>query len=272
MIARYPLDEVAAALAKVAFNTVVALPVAILGAVLNFVPFTLVELVSRRFDDEQNQIATYKVFPGIVAYPATWGIEAAVAWGLWGGASALAMLVVAPLAGYIAVRLLERQESLWKESRAFLLLRRRKRIAEELRARRAEAGRQIETLVELWVDAQAFAGQQALVGFRVVDVQRRFGEFDEAESGALRAQDLLCAFVGAEALQGRKKGPVKEGRGTERCWPGRGGEAGCGARRQDGVQVAWRDQRLIDEGDEDSLDGSAGFGFVGFDGAQCRMQ
>ena len=67
------------------------------------------------------------------------------------------MLVVAPLAGYIAVRLLERQESLWKESRAFLLLRRRKRIAEELRARRAEAGRQIETLVELWVDAQAFA-------------------------------------------------------------------------------------------------------------------
>ena len=157
VIARYPLDEVAAALAKVAFNTVVALPVAILGAVLNFVPFTLVELVSRRFDDEQNQIATYKVFPGIVAYPATWGIEAAVAWGLWGGASALAMLVVAPLAGYIAVRLLERQESLWKESRAFLLLRRRKRIAEELRARRAEAGRQIETLVELWVDAQAFA-------------------------------------------------------------------------------------------------------------------
>jgi len=64
---------------------------------------------------------------------------------------------VAPLAGYIAVRLLERQESLWKESRAFLLLRRRRRIAEELRARRAEAGRRIETLVELWVESQAFA-------------------------------------------------------------------------------------------------------------------
>ena len=157
VIARYPLDEVATALAKIAFNTVVALPVAVLGAVLNCVPFTLVELVSRRFDDEQNQIATYKVFPGIVAYPLTWGIEAAVAWGLWGFASALAVLLVAPLSGYIAVRLLERQESLWRESRAFLLLRRRHRIADELRARRSETGRRIETLVELWVESQAFA-------------------------------------------------------------------------------------------------------------------
>lgn len=157
VIASYPLDKLAAALARIAFNTVVALPVAMLGAVLNFVPFTLVELVSRRFEDEENQIATYKVFPGIVAYPLTWGIEAAVAWGLWGAASGLALLLVAPLAGYIAVRLLERQESLWKESRAFLLLRRRRRIAEELRARRAEAGRRIETLVELWVESQAFA-------------------------------------------------------------------------------------------------------------------
>lgn len=157
VIASYPLDRLLAALARIAFGTVVALPVALLGALLNFVPFTLVELVSRRFDDEQNQIATYKVFPGIVAYPVSWGIEAAVAWGLWGFAAALAVLLVAPLAGYIAVRLLERQESLWRESRAFLLLRRRHRIADELRERRAEAGRRIEALVELWVESQAFA-------------------------------------------------------------------------------------------------------------------
>lgn len=157
VIASYPLDGLLAALARVAFNTVLALPVALLGAVANFVPFTLVELVSRRFDDEQNQIATYKVFPGIVAYPLTWAIEAAAAWALWGPASAAGILLVAPLSGYIAVRLLERQESLWKESRAFLLLHRRKRIAGELRARRAETGRRIETLVELWVESQAFA-------------------------------------------------------------------------------------------------------------------
>ncbi|MEO7795911.1 MAG: hypothetical protein ABIV06_14180, partial [Thermoanaerobaculia bacterium] len=105
----------------------------------------------------ENQIATYKVFPGIVAYPLTWATEAAFVWRSWGFASGVATVVVAALSGYIAVRFLERQESLWRESRAFFLLRRRSRIAEELRARRAEAGRRIETLVELWVDAQAFS-------------------------------------------------------------------------------------------------------------------
>ncbi|MEO8196363.1 MAG: 1-acyl-sn-glycerol-3-phosphate acyltransferase [Thermoanaerobaculia bacterium] len=157
VIASYPLHRLLAALARITFSTVVALPAAVLGALLNVVPFTVVELVSRRFDDEENQIATYKVFPGIVAYPLTWGLEAAVAWELWGFASALAVLLVAPLSGYVAVRLLERQESLWRESRAFVLLRRHHRIAEELRERRVVAGRRIEALVELWVESQAFA-------------------------------------------------------------------------------------------------------------------
>ena len=128
-----------------------------LGAALNAVPFAAVEFVSQRFDDEENQIATYKVFPGIVAYPLAWGSAALVAWAFWGLASGLAMLVVAPLSGYIGVRFLERQEALWRESRAFLLLRRRGRIAVELRERRAETGRRIESLVELWVESQAFA-------------------------------------------------------------------------------------------------------------------
>lgn len=157
VIASYPLDRLLAALARSAVNTVVMLPVALLGGLLNFVPFVAVELVSRRFDDEENQIATYKVFPGIVAYPLTWGLEAALAWRFWGLASGFATVVVAALSGYIAVRFVERQEALWRESRAFLLLRRRHRIAEELRARRAEAARRIETLVELWVEAQAFS-------------------------------------------------------------------------------------------------------------------
>jgi len=157
VIASYPLDRLLAALARSAVNTVVTLPVALLGGLLNFVPFVAVELVSRRFDDEENQIATYKVFPGIVAYPLTWGLEAALAWRFWGLASGFATVVVAALSGYIAVRFVERQEALWREIRAFLLLRRRHRIAEELRARRAEAARRIETLVELWVEAQAFS-------------------------------------------------------------------------------------------------------------------
>ncbi len=157
VIASYPLDRLLGFLARMAMSFALSLPVAILGALLNLVPFTLVELVSRRFDDEPNQVATYKVFPGIVAYPLTWGVEGILAWRLWGVAPGIALLAVAPLSGYIAVCFLERQEMLWRESRAFLLLRRRDRIAAELRDRRREVGRRIESLVELWVDSQAFA-------------------------------------------------------------------------------------------------------------------
>jgi glycerol-3-phosphate O-acyltransferase / dihydroxyacetone phosphate acyltransferase len=157
VISSYPLDRLLAALARIAASAAVMLPVALLGALLNALPFVVVELVSRRFDDEENQIATYKVFPGIVAYPLTWGIEAGVVWSLWGFAAGVAAALVAALSGYIAVRFLERQESLWRESRAFVLLRRRSRIAEELRLRRAETGRRIEALVELWVEGQAFS-------------------------------------------------------------------------------------------------------------------
>jgi len=157
VIATYPLDRLAGFLARMAMHTALTLPVAVLGAMLNFVPFSAIELISRRFDDEPNQVATYKVFPGIVAYPLAWGSAGLVAWGLWGAAPGLAMLLIAPLSGYVAVRFLERQEMLWREGRAFLLLRRRGRIAAELRERRREVGRRIESLVELWVDAQAFA-------------------------------------------------------------------------------------------------------------------
>ena len=157
VIASYPLHRLLGSLARMAVSSALTLPVAILGALLNLLPFSVVELISRRFDDEPNQVATYKVFPGIIAYPAVWLVEGLITWRWWGAASGLGMMWLAPLSGYIAVRFFERQEMLWRESRAFLLLQRRDRIASELRERRREVGRRIESLVELWVEAQAFA-------------------------------------------------------------------------------------------------------------------
>jgi glycerol-3-phosphate O-acyltransferase / dihydroxyacetone phosphate acyltransferase len=157
VIATYPLDRLLGYLARTALSFALSLPAAIVGAILNFLPFTAVELVSRRYDDEPNQVATYKVFPGLVAYPLAWLTAGLLAARLWGPLSGLAVALVAPLSGYIAVRFFERQEALWREGRAFLLLRRRGGIARELRERRRETARRIETLVELWVDAQAFS-------------------------------------------------------------------------------------------------------------------
>lgn len=140
---------------------VVASPVAALGTLLNLAPWLAVHAVARRWRHEPNQVATYKVFPSLVVYPAAWALEAwaAARWldGL-GGRAALALVVAAPLAGWVAMRWHERRGALWRESRAFVLLRRRRGVAQELRARRIVVEEEIERLVERWRELQPETG------------------------------------------------------------------------------------------------------------------
>ena len=128
-----------------------ASPVAAIGTLLNLVPWLGVAAIARRFRSEPNQIATYKVFPALVLYPATWAAEAFLALReLGSGLAAAAVALVAPLSGWIAMRWHERRDVLWRESRAFLFLHGRKRVAGELAARRGAVEREIERLIELW--------------------------------------------------------------------------------------------------------------------------
>lgn len=113
-------------------------PVALLGIVLNALPYFLVGQVSRRFRDEPNQLATYKIFPGILVYPGAWALEAAVAARVLRTPWAWLLVAVAPIAGWVAARFLQRLEFAWREGRAWYLVRTRGRVLEELRERRAK--------------------------------------------------------------------------------------------------------------------------------------
>ncbi|MCB9377846.1 MAG: 1-acyl-sn-glycerol-3-phosphate acyltransferase [Holophagales bacterium] len=135
----------------------VAAPVALLGTLLNVVPYLLVGRIASRFSGEPNQVATYKLFPSLVVYPFAWLAEGVGA-GLWLGAlSGVALAVAAPLSGYVALRFHERREALWRETRAFLLLRSRRGPAAELAERRRAVERSFEVLVERWRELQASA-------------------------------------------------------------------------------------------------------------------
>lgn len=69
--------------------------------------------------------------------------------------------MLAPISGFVALRWHERRATLWRESRAFLLLRTRRRVAREFRARRAAVAREIARLVDLWVASQGERGEPA---------------------------------------------------------------------------------------------------------------
>ncbi|MFN7942939.1 MAG: 1-acyl-sn-glycerol-3-phosphate acyltransferase [Thermoanaerobaculia bacterium] len=147
--------------ARTTLRICVASPLAIAGTLANLPPFALAALVARRVRDEPNQIATYKLFPSLVLYPATWigeGVLAGWRFGAWAG---LAAAVLAPISGFVALRWHERRATLWRESRAFLLLRTRRRVAREFRARRAAVAREIARLVDLWVASQGERGEPA---------------------------------------------------------------------------------------------------------------
>jgi hypothetical protein len=155
-VSSYPIERIAGYLARQIALGVVALPFALLGTLIHLVPYLLIHGIARRVRHEPNQVATYKVFPGIVLYPFTWAIFSFAAWRYGGWPAGAAMFLLAPLVGGIAIRYLERLERFGREARAFLLLKGRRGLAEEVRARRRVVTERIDALVEFWTEAQAF--------------------------------------------------------------------------------------------------------------------
>ena len=125
------------------------------NALLNVVPYFLARLISDFFEDEPNQVATYKLFPSFLIYPATW-----IGWAFvaqrWLGTGVGALVAMAgPLTGWVALRFHEHRRRLWGEARAFLTLKARRGVAEELRRRRARVERAIDALLPLVAQAEA---------------------------------------------------------------------------------------------------------------------
>lgn len=156
--AEYPPAPVAGFLLRTLFRLAVLLPLAVVGTALNWIPYRILGLVAGRYRNLPDQQATYKVFPGLLIYPAVWLLEAVglgwaahhyTAWsGLWSG---LVVLLLTPLQGWLALRFHDVRRRVFHEVRAFLMLATRRRLTAELKARRAEVHAQISELVDLYL-------------------------------------------------------------------------------------------------------------------------
>ena len=92
------------------------LPLALVGTLLNYIPYHLPGRLSRWLTRDPGEPATYKLVSGMVLFPLFWALEAALAL-RWGGLSWAALtLVLAPLSGYAA--LLVKEAALdWRNAR-----------------------------------------------------------------------------------------------------------------------------------------------------------
>ncbi len=150
--ARYPVPGVVRWLMRNVILQGLFLPLALVGMLFNWIPYRVAGWLARRVSQQPDQWATWKLFPSLVLYPIFWLLAAVLAFfrggSPWWGAAAL---WVAPLTGWFAMRYQQRRGDWWQETRAFLLLKTRRRIAGELRQRRAAAYAAVSELAQRYL-------------------------------------------------------------------------------------------------------------------------
>jgi glycerol-3-phosphate O-acyltransferase/dihydroxyacetone phosphate acyltransferase len=147
--AAYPVSPVARFVGRSLLRLLVAFPVALVGTLLNLVPYQIVRVIAGRSKDG-DQKATLKVFPGLVIYPACWLAEAFVAGHAWGGRIGILTFLLALPTGYVAMLFDERRERFLREARAYLVLRTRGRAAAELKEKREAVYQGVTALAEAY--------------------------------------------------------------------------------------------------------------------------
>ena len=147
--AAYPLSPVARFVARTLLRMLIHLPVAIVGTVLTWPVYRLVGAIVKRATRDADQIATAKVLAAVLLFPLTWIAEGLLLGHYltpWIGAL---LALTAPFTAYGALLFNDQRSTFLKESRAYLLLRTRRRLAAELKEKRENVLHQVEDLAKL---------------------------------------------------------------------------------------------------------------------------
>jgi 1-acyl-sn-glycerol-3-phosphate acyltransferase len=150
--AAYRLPPAVRFVVRSVVRMLIHLPVALVGTVLTWPVYRLVGAIVKRVNDHPDQTATFKVIGALLLFPLTWIAEGVLAghyWGTWIGA---ALILTAPFTAYGALLFNDQRSAFWRESRAYLFLRTRRRLAAELKAKREAVLRQVEDLARLLED------------------------------------------------------------------------------------------------------------------------
>ena len=95
-----------------AFVFAVLSPIAVLGVAINYPAYRLAGYFSRRLSKNADDIvSTIKIIAALLFFPATWILATSIAWYFFGLKFGLAILVVSPFSGYLAMRFFEELDS-----------------------------------------------------------------------------------------------------------------------------------------------------------------
>lgn len=118
-------------------------PVALVGALLGWLPYRLVGLLANRFGREDDLVGTFKALGGLLVILPWWLVQGVVAGWLLGPLAGLSVSVLGPLAGFVAVRFEERLRLRREALRGLWLRSSDAAVADRLRERREELARAV---------------------------------------------------------------------------------------------------------------------------------
>jgi 1-acyl-sn-glycerol-3-phosphate acyltransferase len=144
--AAYPPSPVLRFVGRTLLLLLLHLPVAVVGTLLSYPVYRIVGPLVRRLTRDPDQVATLKVIGSFFFFPLAWLAEGWLAGHYFGPWIGTAVALAAPITGYGALLFHDRRAVFWSEARAYLILRTRKRLAAELKARREAVLRQVEEL------------------------------------------------------------------------------------------------------------------------------
>ncbi|MCP3978069.1 MAG: hypothetical protein GY716_01890 [bacterium] len=144
---RYDRARVVRYTASVLSTLLIRLPATLVGLVLNGLPYQASALAARKLTANPGDVATYAIVGGLVLFPLFWLLQSVFVGLLAGAAWGVLCFAISPLSAYIALRARDRRERLLQEARAYLLLRTRTRLREDLRLRRESILGQVSRLV-----------------------------------------------------------------------------------------------------------------------------
>ncbi len=143
VVSSYSRSRVAGYLLRTLGRLVVLLPIALIGTLLNWLPYEATKHVARKERETPQMLGTMKIFGGIFIYPIAWALETVLAGIFLGGTWAVVTALLAPLTGYIAMNFHEERGSFWRESLSYLRLRGGRRVWNDLRERRRALADQV---------------------------------------------------------------------------------------------------------------------------------
>ncbi|HEX4964550.1 MAG TPA: 1-acyl-sn-glycerol-3-phosphate acyltransferase [Thermoanaerobaculia bacterium] len=155
--AAYRLPPVVRFVVRSLLRMLIHLPVAIVGTILTWPVYRLVGAIMKRATIVQDQVATSKVMGALLLFPLAWIAEGALlghylpgnlpgSLGTWAG---VVLVVTAPFTAYGALLFHDQRTLFWREARAYLFLRTRRRLVAELKEKREAILRQVEDLARL---------------------------------------------------------------------------------------------------------------------------